>query len=424
MMRIAKTKEVFTDIPFIINEYSILHYDEEPILFSGLNRYNTRVIASSVDKDTRNKKEIFFYTLIDEVSYTDFVKGKVSYRDILSKSESIFLLQSSFNNESRSVYLISFHDIPEKYIPLEDSYCPIIDQVATLDYEITLKGLNAERHLGNPSEVNVITEGFKNIFTDSSDVIVHKDFITRVFIRPYAQSSFKIGFNIEILQNQNNISPKLFNYDASESYKEFLKSYIEYSINDLDKEYDAIVNNKDDKPKFNEVLRKAKAVFKDSGYKQPSDDFERLLLKGLEKSAEQVKEISQTVGANYNTLTLINKTSDGGENLLGIIDRDVKEKFENAFVVVESNPNKFEVDAIPREYKIFVYHLNANSRTGNAIVYEDTPSKPRFKITGKGALEGSIFTESLHFNHPISVMAKATRDIKTKLIKSLEIQFE
>lgn len=427
MIKLSKNKKITTDIPFITERFTILHYDQEPILFSGFNRYGNRILASSVDSDKKKKVEIYFYVLIDEKTYTSFFHREITYKKILSDSDFIFLIKSSFDNTSTEVYIISFNEIPQTYVPLDDSYCPLIEVSASLDYEMKLQGLDANRHLGKPSDINTLTESFKDIVLEGAATIPNKDFFPSVFVRPYAESSFKILFNVELLPTPRERQPQLFNYDASTAYKEFIKSYIEYSLNYLDKEIDDLVNKNVYSDKFREVIEKGKNMFLKSGYAEPGQEYEKRVIKDLEKSATRLKEISETIGTSYNTVQFTNVSENGFENILGIIDDKFKVKIESALETVESNSTRYSKDSSLKSYEILVYHLNTASRLGNAIIYtpgSDIVSKPKFKVKGSALLEGSIFTESLHFNKIIKVNAIATKESETNKIKSLEIDFE
>ncbi len=87
---------------------------------------------------------------------------------------------------------------------------------------------------------------------------------------------------------------------------------------------------------------------------------------------------------------------------------DLKSKFES---VVEAS-NEVEIDKEFQSYTVYIYHLNTNSRSGNALIKNlgsEDMSKPRIRILGSEGLEQTKYTESLHFNRWIEVRAKAKR---------------
>jgi hypothetical protein len=427
MIRLPKNKKIITDIPFINEGYTVLHYDQEPILFSGYNRYGNRIIASSVETDVKKKTDFFFHVLVDDKTYADFFLRKITYKNILKAVGSFFLIKSDFGNPNLDIYIVSISDIPEKYIPLDDSYCPEFEIPPSSDYEMKLNGGDAERHLSTPDAINTLTENFKKIISESTAALSPiKDYTAAVYVRPFQKSSFKIVFNVQMLANKPNINPHLFDFDTLESYKEFISNYIEYSINSLDKEIVDLTNNKTYGPGFKKVLDKARDVFSKSGKENPGTGFENTIIKELEKSTVRLKEISDTLGKNFNSVQLTNVSSDGLENILGTIDDKFKENINSALQLVESNTSKYLKDSSPRDYKILVYHLNEDSRSGNATIIQsdnENASKPRFKVKGDKPLGRSIFTESMHFTRVITVSAVGTIDKENKKIKNLEIEF-
>ena len=81
---------------------------------------------------------------------------------------------------------------------------------------------------------------------------------------------------------------------------------------------------------------------------------------------------------------------------------------------------------INRSYKIYIYHLNTDTRTGNALIRnvdnDEEMSKPKIKIDGEEGLEKTKYTESLYLNKWITVAAKAKK-IGEKFSR-LDIKFE
>ena len=84
------------------------------------------------------------------------------------------------------------------------------------------------------------------------------------------------------------------------------------------------------------------------------------------------------------------------------------------------------VDDNFNEYKIYIYHLNTDTRTGNAFIKnltkEDEMSKPKIKINGDEGLDQTKYTESLYLNKWITVKAKAKK-VGDKF-KELDIDYE
>ena len=64
---------VETNIPLIVDNYRVLHYeDEDPILFVGTNQFGSWIIGSSVEEDDGKATERFFHVLVTYPSYSSF----------------------------------------------------------------------------------------------------------------------------------------------------------------------------------------------------------------------------------------------------------------------------------------------------------------------------------------------------------------
>ncbi len=83
-------------------------------------------------------------------------------------------------------------------------------------------------------------------------------------------------------------------------------------------------------------------------------------------------------------------------------------------------------DAEPQTYKIYIYDLNTDTRTGRALSPHPTEKdkfvKPSIRISGAGALPGTKYTASLHLDKMIEVKGRGTK--VDDILKSLEIIYE
>ena len=113
-------------------------------------------------------------------------------------------------------------------------------------------------------------------------------------------------------------------------------------------------------------------------------------------------------------------------DIIGVIGQQSKERFDKAVEIIETKTSSVNVDGNFKDYQILIYHLNTNTRHGNAYIYnnnsKDEMSKPKITILGEDNLEATKFTESLHLNKWIEVKGKAKR--VGERYKSIEIIFE
>jgi hypothetical protein len=416
-----------SDLPFISEGYTVLHYDQEPILFTGFNKKGNRIIASSVETNIDEHYELFFHSIIDEQQYISFITKKITYRDILIDVGLIFTIKMPFDQSNVEVFATTFTDIPDKFIPSIDSYCPDLDFQASLEYSMKLEGLDANRHKGDPESVHSISQSFINIINDSFSGLFNSKYQAKVLLDGggYTKSSFKINFNVELIPTNKILGvPNLFDDNPQEKYVEFIKEYLDYSLNELGSEIDSIFKQNTVSPELDKVITYAKSLTPIGAVNFDEDEFRDNFLNGVKQSANNLNEISKTLGDGFTTISVLNISKDGSEQVLGYIDGGFKQKIDTAMNLVQNKLPPYK-DSVPTKYTVYIDHLNVSKRTGNAIITEgDNIWKPKFKIRGTGAINGTIFTESMHHKKLIEVMAIATREAGTREIKDLQIEFK
>ena len=133
MFNIDKNKKVDIDLPIIEDNFHVLHYDEEPILYTGTNKYGNRILGSSVEESDDSKLSRFFHVIVDSQTYFDFIKQKISYLTVLQNSRSFFVIDKAFDESHQDIYLLDIlKDVPADYYPSQDSLCP--SNTSTLPY--------------------------------------------------------------------------------------------------------------------------------------------------------------------------------------------------------------------------------------------------------------------------------------------------
>ena len=113
----------------IVTNYEELYFYEIPMLFTGFNKKNQRIMASSVYEDFENKIERFFYIIISEPLFEKFLQQKITLLQILQNNQPFFVVDEAFDRSKSTVYNVNHNDIPPKYLPLEDSYYPYKQEV-------------------------------------------------------------------------------------------------------------------------------------------------------------------------------------------------------------------------------------------------------------------------------------------------------
>ena len=139
MFNIDKHKPLVSDLPIITQNYLELAADENPILYTGTNEYGNRILGVIVEESEEDFTVRYFHIIINDDTYYAFINKKLSLRKIIEQSKIIFVLD--FNGgQLIDNNLISLEEIPNDYLPLEDSYCPEGFFTPSLNFGVSLKG--------------------------------------------------------------------------------------------------------------------------------------------------------------------------------------------------------------------------------------------------------------------------------------------
>lgn len=404
MFQINRNK-LKTDLPLITDNYMNILFDEEPILFSGTNKYGNLILGSFVDEDDSALFYRFFHTIIDEKTYIAFLNKKITYLEILKKEDlSIYVVDKSYENTILNIYPIEISEIPSEYIPLENSFCPEIEKKYSLHFILSLKGKLADLNLAIPVEISNIQTAFTRLLESSTKPLKNLSLSPQIYQAAYNEGSFRLNFNLNF--NDSNLFP------ADESLiSKYVTKYLEYCVSFIHDEANAIFKDlKITATNFELLKNDFKMIYESLQAKLP-DNYEDLIKNELALSVTNFDKITESIGNNFTGIELINKTPDK-EYPIGFVDYNYKSVLAETLHILEEAHLTYE-DKEPFVYSVCIYHLNTKTRTGNAYIYnlgsDKEMSQPKIKITGEESLEGSKFTESLHLNKWIEVKALALR---------------
>ena len=422
---------VATSIPMIVGNYRVLHYeDEDPILFVGTNQFGSWIIGSSVEEDDNKATERFFHVLVTYPSYSSFLNRKISYRKIIESSDSLFVIEKPYNQALQSAqYLITPEQVPSGYLPLEDSFCPPQQTESSFSYVAQLHGGTADRQSAHPSDLNSIQALIGKViekvyvpFGNSLGSVVAE-------MRPATSGSFELNYKVRVdPPSQGGLFP-----DSQNQFNELAQTFIRFCINDLPEYLPSIAEQAvaeqhgsidrasgfDPEP-IKQLLEKFFALY-------GKDDCRQELFKLLCGTSGHLRTIAESVGPSFKTIGIANRISgmDGSkiDNTLGVIDDTFRHQIEEAEQLAESRIHSVVEDDDPKKYEILIYHLNTESRSGNAMIVDDSGawSRPRIKIDDAiGQLTESPYTLSLHQEQKLKVKGIARRvDGRFKEIKIL-----
>ncbi len=393
-----------TDIPIITDNYQVLHFDDEPILFTGTNAYGNRIIGSLVEDYDDAAISLFFHVVVDSRTYNDFRKYRISYLEVLKKSSPIYIIESSYDGRKTKIYYATLDEIPLDNRPTEESFCPPQRTRPTFTYSLRLKGGLADRYIALPRVLSAVQTKFAGILETIPGGL--KNILLEapvVYQTAYSTGSFAVNFEIPLkFQNM---------FLDEESVAEYMNDFIEYCVDHLPEEADSLYEKEFEKlPFFAKLVKRLEDLHIRTGTSLP-DAFSENVREQIRKSTETIAEMSDVIGDDVTGIEICNDIN----NLQPVVYLDAN--FKNAIEIIinkiQEKAENWKEDLEPREYKITIYHLNKDSRIGNAYIYTDQPDrimcKPKIRILGDEPLVESKYTESLHLNKEINVIAKARK---------------
>lgn len=113
----------------IVNNYTILHFDEWDILFAGKNAYDEWIVGSLAYDDEENNVLHHYYLVVSEKSLTQFLKRVINYRTLFQEAITIFKTLRDINgNLIEKPLELAFEEINKNSLPSEKGFCPESDE--------------------------------------------------------------------------------------------------------------------------------------------------------------------------------------------------------------------------------------------------------------------------------------------------------
>ena len=418
MFKINDTKTIITDYPIITENFQVLHFDEVPILYCGNNRFGNRIIGSLVEDDDENSASRHFRIIVDAKTFYSFITQQVSYLDVLKDTNEIYVLDNSFEGRPINIYHLNINDIPTEYLPLPEAYCPEIIHRPNFYYLIRLIGKLASKNAAIPKVISKIQNTFAEILESTTNQLKNIGFEeAEVHQLPYEAGSFVLNFDVTL----NKVRGLFFN---DKEVAGCLRNFLEYCMKYLPSEAQIIYGpNTNDAVRFAQLLALYEDTYKKTGVNLP-DDFQKKVKNDIQKIAEAIVEMSEGVGDHFSEMEILNEKT--GHNVIGFVDSAYKKIIESTVQSIQEKTSNLEKDIDLKSYKVYIYHLNVKTRSGNAYIYNDfektNMSQPKIKISGDEPLEGTKYTKSLYAMEWIEVRGKTIK-VDGKF-RSLEIEFD
>ena len=411
-----------TDLPLIISNYMDLLEDELPILYTGTNKFSNRIIGSLINENRAGKFTRYLHSIVDTELYYKFIKGEVSYLNVLKTVKDIYFIDEAFSGE-KFVFSAKFSEIPQNHLPTEDSFCPTFQFPISLNYCISLQGKKADIHKAEIADVNDIQTNFKEVFKSVVESLNELQLNARYYLEPAEIGSFRVNFNVEFEE----VQAQLFPVDKTKVADYFAK-YLDYVITKLPNEnVDVLKGSAKNSPALQEIEKKLIELYEEAQIQLPELVIEQNLIDNINETALKFETLTNqiTQSVSFDKIELLNYADNGNELGVGLIESDYFDKVKNKLTIEDEDPavDIVEQDKKPKKYRILVYVLNTENGHGKArLYYDETENFDKISLTinkNEKEINNSTYSNSLHEGKVIDSLGVA-RKVNGKY-KSLKI---
>lgn len=396
-MILISAPPISTDIPIIKSEYRVLLFDQEPILYSGKNRYGTMLVGSSVDEDYTTRIHRQFRIPVSKADFVRFVHQEVAYYDLLKSAGSVYLIESDFGGTQAQTFLLPFGQIPEDYLPEEDALCPVQEITPSANLFTKLKGKLADTHRVLASDLTRAQNAIEGLIESILEPVreVSQGRVRLLVDTDYRRSSFGISYQVEFDQHGS-----LFHDPESQIL--LVNKLVEYTTTAKEEDIKSIGTEA--------VTERAKPIEKaymqvySTQYPGEEETGKKNLKRALLNALAHRSDLRASIGASFTSVEIHSGDEpEDDSHILGVIDSTTK----NSLVEINTEPEKTEVNG---KWEIYIYQLSTRSgfgradlsieRDGDKRLYKGVP----FQVKGfKTSLANSKYSEAHHTSRAIEL---------------------
>lgn len=375
----------------IVSNYcGLINDGNNNLLYTGTNKYSSRILGSILFEDDENLYLRYIHTLVtDEILY-DFLNKKISLRDIIINCNSVFIVDKNYNNEIINCALIPLEDIPSEYLPLENSICPDFVKANSLEYTFSLKGQLADLHRADPLIMSDTNNKMFSLLKSSSTFLEGLQITPIIYSEVTRAGSFELNFEIELVENVN-----LFT-KPTEDVKLFYFKFLNYLFQKLPNEQNEVLKN-DELTSIDllSLCNELKELYSKRSIEISKEISEKKIIDLITYSVDIIKDIEYK---GYDRIEIKNKLINGDKLPVGLLENAYFNTVSQKVFKPEQNEKSeiIETDENPQVYKIQVYALNKETGNGGSYFVKDgIVYKVTLHLRGRDDYHGTIFTKSL-----------------------------
>ena len=128
------------ELPIISDNYTVLYFDEFPMLFTGTNLDGDRIVGSLICEDEEKDIFRFLHLRVNNRDYLEFIRRRISYRQLIERQQKVFILDKDESDNIVNTYWVSTSIIPTSFLPHSDLMCPNAELVIGSEFTVSMKG--------------------------------------------------------------------------------------------------------------------------------------------------------------------------------------------------------------------------------------------------------------------------------------------
>src|SRR5690349_8691581 len=161
MFQLPKHKVLVKGYHQIVENKFVLYSDgDNNLMYTGNNAYGNRLLSSIMAEDDENNILRYYHILLQDKEYHNFLNRKITLRQILTEVENFFVVDFKYDGTEVFSTVASIEDIPEEYLPLDNSYCPDFIFESSFHYTASLKGKQSDQHKVLVPDMTEVTNSF------------------------------------------------------------------------------------------------------------------------------------------------------------------------------------------------------------------------------------------------------------------------
>lgn len=380
------------------NYCSLINDGAIDLLCKGTNKYGSNILGSILYEDDENLYLRYIHTIVSDETLHDFLNRRITLRNIISNSDTVYVIDKGYKNELKDSALIPFSELPNDYLPLENSYCPSFVKRNTFEYVFSLKGGLADIHKAEPLIMSDTNAKVFKLLNSATTFLKELDIEPVIYSEVALAGSFQLNFEIELKEK-----PSLFSKNPSD-IKAYFSRFLNYLFDKLPTEnQDILKDEQKSSAELNSLFNELKQLYNSRNVVLGDEVFEQRVIDLITYSVDSIKDIKYK---GYNKIEISNKLESGEVLPIALIKTDYYESVQSKVFKPEQEdkPDEIVYDENPEDYKIQVYSLNNETGNGGAYyVVDDSVSKIALHLKGKSDYHGTVYTKSLDEKKSIDI---------------------